>query len=146
MGDGWNILVVDDEIDIHTVTKLALRKYKWKEKPFILTQVLSAEEAREILASDRAGTFDVALVDVVMETDTAGLELCNYIRENCPPWLRIVLRTGQAGKAPELAVLADYDIDYYLSKVEVTPERLFAVLRACLNSCEDIRRVASQAR
>ena len=145
MGECWNILVVDDEQDMHTITKMALRKYTWRDKKFRLTSALSAESARELLSGENAAEFDVALVDVVMETDRAGLDLCNFIRETCPPWLRIILRTGQAGMFPELEVLEEFDIDFYLAKVDAIPERLFGVIRACLRSSEDLRVLSGAA-
>ena len=104
------ILVVDDDEDIHEVTRIALRHRKWRGKPFVVASAHSGAEAREMLAS--AGSdWHVALVDVVMETQRSGLDLCEHIRASHPPTLRIVLRTGQPGAAPENDVLEDYDID-----------------------------------
>jgi CheY-like chemotaxis protein len=138
-------LVVDDEPDVHKITKIALRRRKWKGKPIELTSATSARQAREILSSPTAPNFHTALVDVVMETEHAGLELCEFIRANLPPSVRIVLRTGQAGLAPEEAVLNQYDIDYYLSKSEVTEQRLYATIRACLRGSQDIAAVMAMA-
>jgi signal transduction histidine kinase/CheY-like chemotaxis protein len=138
MASGWNILVVDDEDDVHAVTRMALKRKLWHQKPFHVTSALSAAQALEILHSPDCPSFQVAMVDVVMETPTAGLELCRYIRTNYPSSLRIVLRTGQPGSELEEAVLNEYDIDYYLSKPEVTADKLFSVMRACLRSSQDI--------
>jgi signal transduction histidine kinase/CheY-like chemotaxis protein len=133
----WNILIVDDEKDVHEVTSLALKRRTWRKRKFNLTSCYSAKEAMELLAgSDR--TFQVALVDVVMETQTAGLDLCRHIRQQLPSSLRLVLRTGQPGVAPEETVINEYDIDYYLAKPEVTPDKLFSVIRSCLRSSQDI--------
>ena len=110
----WHILVVDDEEDVHLVTRLALKHREWRKRGFAIYSSMSAEEAKKQLAEHPPGFFHVAMVDVVMETDTAGLELCRYIRETCPTSLRIVLRTGQAGVAPEEYVLNEYDVDHYL--------------------------------
>ncbi|WP_437589187.1 ATP-binding protein [Sorangium sp. So ce1000] len=138
MSTGWNILVVDDEEDVHTITQIALKRRFWRQRPFHLTSTRSAAQALATLRAPDCPSFNVALIDVVMETPTAGLELCRYIRANCPSSLRIVLRTGQPGSAFEDSVLNEYDIDYYLSKPEVTAEKLFAVIRACLRSSQDI--------
>lgn len=135
--DTWNLLVVDDEPDVHEITNLALKHRQWRKRGFSVRSAMSAQEAIDLLKKDPS-QFHVALVDVVMETDSAGLDLCKYIRLNCPPALRIVLRTGQPGVAPEEYVLNEYDIDYYLAKSEATPERLYSVARACLRSCQDI--------
>lgn len=135
----WRILVVDDEDDVHAVTKLALRRRTWKDRPFEVVSARSAAEGKEALkARDDGESFHVALVDVVMESPDAGLDLCEHIRKTQPRSLRIVLRTGQPGTAPEEHVLNEFDIDYYLAKAEVTHERLFATLRACLRSSQDV--------
>lgn len=137
MSQLWNILVIDDEEDVHLVTKLALKHKLWAKRGFRLTSAFTASEGKARLAKPGAN-FHVALVDVVMESSHAGLELCKHIRETCEPSMRIILRTGQAGSAPEDIVLNEYDIDYYLSKAEVTEQKLFSVVRACLRSSQDI--------
>ncbi len=138
MNDPWNILLVDDEPDVHEVTKLALKHKRWRRRPFALTSLTSMKEAVALLGGKNPPAFQVAVVDVVMETNDAGLRLCEYMRANCPASLRIVLRTGQPGVAPEEKVLNEYDIDYYLAKAEATPEKLFSIVRACLRSSQDI--------
>ncbi len=135
--EGWRILIVDDEPDVHNITKLSLKHREWRKRPFLTTSAFSAAEAREIIEKDPT-RFQAAIVDVVMESNTAGLELCQYMRANCPTSLRIILRTGQPGTAPEERVLNEYDIDYYLEKGDATLERLYAVVRACLRSSQDI--------
>jgi CheY-like chemotaxis protein len=148
MGSAWNVLVVDDAEDVHDVTRLALKRKTWRGRPFALTHARSGKEAREIL-SDNGARFHAALVDVVMESEHAGLELCDFIRSTLPRTVRIVLRTGQPGAAPPIQVMNDYDIDYYLAKPEVTEDRLYATLRACFRSSQDIAvvlEVSSQLR
>jgi CheY-like chemotaxis protein len=134
----WNVLVVDDEPDVHSVTKIALRRKHWKGRAIALTSAHSGAEARKLLEAEGCPLFHAALVDVVMETSDAGLKLCEYLRNNYPPSLRIVLRTGQPGHAPEEEVLTTYDIDYYLAKTEVTEQRLFGTLRACFRNSQDM--------
>ena len=134
----WQILVVDDEPDVHRVTELALRNKRWRGRKFSVTTASSAKEAEKILA-DKSDVFDVALVDVVMETDEAGLDLCRTMRATCARSLRIILRTGQPGIAPEERVLNDYDIDSYLAKPDATPERLYSSIRSALRASQDVR-------
>ncbi|MBF0556152.1 MAG: response regulator [Nitrospirae bacterium] len=136
--DNWNLLVVDDEPDIHDVTRIALKRKKWREKSMNIVPSFSAKEAKQMLGQHDREYFDVCLIDVVMESDTAGLELCKYIRDNFPISLRLILRTGQAGKAPEEQVMNEYDIDHYLSKTEATPDRIFGLVRSCLRVSEEI--------
>lgn len=132
----WQVLLIDDEQDVHSITSLVLRQKRWRKSGFNLTSAYSQAEAFKILEERK--DFHVAIIDVVMEKDTSGLELCEYIRENCPSSLRIVLRTGQPGLAPEDHILNEYDIDYYLAKADATPAKLYSVIRACLRSSQDI--------
>ena len=138
MTEFWNVLVVDDEPDVHQVTRLALKHKQWRKKGFNLVYASSAAEAKKTLGAHPNDFFHVALIDVVMETDQAGLQLCQYVRARLPSSLRIILRTGQPGVAPEEVVLNDYDIDFYLSKSEATPDKLHTVIRSCLRSSQDI--------
>nr|WP_107912428.1 hybrid sensor histidine kinase/response regulator [Streptomyces chartreusis] len=132
----WNVLVVDDDLDVHAVTKLILKNKQWRDQKFEISHAYSMAQAADMI--DQDGGFHVVLVDVVMEAENSGLELCELIRQQCPRSTRIILRTGQAGLVPEEEILNEYDIDYYLHKSDVTPERLFAVVRACLRSSQDI--------
>jgi CheY-like chemotaxis protein len=111
----WEILVVDDDQSIHDVTSLILRDFEFEGRPVNLTHGYSAKEAMTILQKNN--NFAVLLLDVVMETDHAGLDLVGYIRNELKnQFLRIVLRTGQPGQAPELSVIVDYDINDYQVK------------------------------
>jgi signal transduction histidine kinase/CheY-like chemotaxis protein len=138
MNEPWNILLVDDEPDVHEVTRLALKHKRWRKRPFALTSLTSMKEAVKMFEGRECPDFQVAIIDVVMESEDAGLRLCEYVRSHRPASLRIVLRTGQPGVAPEEHVLNEYDIDYYLAKPEATPDKLYSVVRACLRSSQDI--------
>ena len=138
MSDVWHVLVVDDEPDVHETTRLALKRMRWQDRPFQITSAMSAEQARKILNTPDKPGFQVALIDVVMEAENSGLQLCQDIRRDHSRALRIVLRTGQPGQAPKAEVLNQYDIDYYVSKAEATAESLYLVVRACLRASQDI--------
>lgn len=127
----WRILVVDDEEDIHSVTRLILNKIVFKNRPIELLKAYSAFEAQQILAHEK--NIAVILLDVVMETEDAGLRLVKIIRDDLHnPEVRIILRTGQPGQAPEERVIVDYDINDYKAKNELTSQKLFtAVISAC---------------
>jgi signal transduction histidine kinase/CheY-like chemotaxis protein len=142
----WRILIVDDEKDIHEVTQLALKRRTWRKRPFELISCFSGREALEVLSKHPPNYFRVGLIDVVMETQTAGLDLCRHLRSDFPSSLRIVLRTGQPGVAPEEKIINEYDIDSYMAKTEVTPERLYATVRSCLRSSQDIETLLAFSR
>jgi len=136
----WKVLVVDDEKDVHAVTTLALGSFEFHERELELLHAYSAAHAKEILAQES----DIALIllDVVMETDQAGLELAAYIRKELNNHsVRIVLRTGQPGQAPEHQVIRDYDINDYKNKTELTSAKLYTILYSNLRSYKDINAV-----
>jgi CheY-like chemotaxis protein len=131
------VLAVDDEPDVLSVTKLALRNMTVGGLPLNVHTATSKAEAIELLngplGSQVRGIsrIAVAFIDVVMETDHAGLELCQYIRETLGNKItQIYVRTGQPGVAPERAVIDRYDITGYVAKVEATEEKLYSLVRA----------------
>lgn len=80
------------------------------------------------------------LLDVVMEDEGAGLRLAKHIREVLGNKLvRIILRTGQPGQAPEYEVITAYDINDYKEKTELTTQKLYTTLVAALRSYRDLR-------
>ena len=77
----------------------------------------------------------VALVDVVMESYDAGLKLVEHIRHRVGNSLiRIVIRTGQPGVAPERYVIDNYDIDDYKDKTELTAGGPYTTVRWLLKA------------
>ena len=140
----WRVLVVDDDPQVHDMTRLLFRDYSFEEAGFTALHAYSAEEAADILATDP--TIPIALVDVVMERPDAGLTLVKRIRDELNnPNIRIILRTGQPGEAPEREVMLDYDINDYKSKTELTAQKLFTALVGALRSWRDILRMAQMA-
>lgn len=134
----WKILIVDDEADIHAMTRLALTGFKFVGKKLQIFQAMSGAEAEEILKNDTE--ISVAFIDVVMETDDAGLQLVNFIRNELKYRLiRLIIRTGQPGIAPEKEVIERYDIDDYKDKTELTSEKLYTTMRLALKSYRDLK-------
>ncbi|MEQ9124148.1 MAG: hybrid sensor histidine kinase/response regulator [Alphaproteobacteria bacterium] len=137
---GWKVIVVDDEPAVHAVTSLALREFEFDDRPLELISAYSGEQARRAL--DQNPDAAVILVDVVMETERSGLDLVRYIREDLAnEQIRIVLRTGQPGEAPEHSVIRDYDINDYKEKTELTAQKLATVMYATLRAFRDIVRL-----
>lgn len=133
----WHVLVVDDEEDVHAVTKLVLQDLEYAGRPVALHHAYSGEEAKVML--DRFPDTALILLDVVMECDNAGLLLVEHIRnERKNKMVRIILRTGQPGQAPERRVIRDYDINDYKSKTEFTATKLYTTALTALRAYEDI--------
>ncbi len=133
----WNILIVDDEPGIHEVTKMALANFEFERKKCRFISAFSAQEAKSVL--NETPNIALALIDVVMETDDAGLNLVNHIRNELHNKLiRIILRTGQPGQAPEEKVIHDYDINDYKGKSELTTQKLYTSVLTGLRTYRDM--------
>ncbi|WP_457421880.1 putative bifunctional diguanylate cyclase/phosphodiesterase [Roseateles sp. P5_E7] len=133
----WRILIVDDDGDVHKATELAMQGLTVEDQPLIFLHASSAAQARQLLASEE--DLAVVLLDVVMETEDAGLQLVRHIREELDlKAVRIVLRTGQPGYAPEIETVQAYDINDYKTKSELTRTRLYTVLTAAVRSYRQI--------
>lgn len=133
----WKILIVDDEPEVHAVTKLALSDFSFQGKNLAFFSAYSGAEAKQLIAEHPDAA--IMLLDVVMETDDAGLLVASYIREQLHnEHVRIILRTGQPGQAPERQVIINYDINDYKSKTELTAQKLFTVIMSSLRSYRDI--------
>jgi len=139
--DYWDVLVVDDEEDIHQVTKLVLSGFEFEDKALRFHHAYSAKEAMDLL--NQQENISVGLIDVVMESNHAGLDLIKYIRQDIGNHdIRLILRTGQPGEAPEEAVIRDYDINDYKNKTELTAVKLKTLLYSALRSHRDIQTIA----
>ena len=128
-------LLVDDDPDVLAVSKLAMKSFEIDGVPIKLFTATSKDEAVKLLSGPLGSTalpyVSVAFIDVVMETDHAGLELCRYIRETQMNKITtIYVRTGQPGVAPERDVIDRYDINGYFSKAETTEDKLYSLVKA----------------
>ena len=136
-GPLWKIMVIDDEESVHDVTRMVLDGFLYKERGLEFIHGYSGDEACKLVKQhpDTA----IILLDVVMETDSAGLDTVKYIREQLNnKTVRIILRTGQAGQAPEHMVVRLYDINDYLNKSQLTSQYLETALITSLRSYNDI--------
>jgi diguanylate cyclase (GGDEF)-like protein len=136
----WKLLIVDDDVHVQQVTELVLRGLKFLGRGMHLLHAHSAEEARSVLQDHRDIAF--ALLDVVMETPQAGLDLVRHIRDELGERaMRIVLRTGQPGDAPEQEVVLAYEIDDYKAKTELSAQKLTTCVIAGLRAHHYITRL-----
>ena len=134
----WKVLLVDDEPAVHEVSRLILSGLSFEGRDIQLLSANSGTQAREILNLHS----DVALVllDVVMETDDAGIALVQHIREQLRNRdVQVVLRTGQPGMAPESDVVLRYEINGYFLKTDITAQRLQSIVISALRSYRHAR-------
>jgi CheY-like chemotaxis protein len=131
----WPILLVDDEPDVLAVSKLAMKNFAVYGLPLKIYTAASKADAIRLLNDNAevACSLAVAFLDVVMENDKAGLELCNYIRNDTGNKLtQIFIRTGQPGLAPERDIVDKYDINGYFTKVEATEDKLYSLIKSAV--------------
>jgi response regulator RpfG family c-di-GMP phosphodiesterase len=134
----WKILIADDEPEVHSVTKLALSQFTFDGRPLEFLDTYSGHETVQALRQHP--DIAIALVDVVMESDTAGLDAINAIRADLDnQMVRIVLRTGQPGQAPEREVVERYDINDYKEKTDLTATKLFTLVYTGLSQYRDMK-------
>ncbi len=136
----WKLLIVDDEEEVHLLTRLVLKNYEFEGRGLKLLSAYSGAGARQILRDNP----DVAIIllDVVMEREDSGLRLVRYIRNEMENTnVRIILRTGQPGQAPEHEVVSQYDINDYKAKTELTAQKLFTTVTSALRSWRDIQTI-----
>ncbi len=133
----WCVLMVDDDEEVHTVTRLALRNFDFQGQGLELLSAYSAKDGKVIFES--RSDIALAIVDVVMETEHAGLDLVRYVRNNLENnRTRLVMRTGQPGQAPQDQVIREYDIDDYKEKTELTIQKLRTLLYSKLRAYRDL--------
>ncbi len=138
----YKILVVDDDEVVHQITKLSLRNLSFEIQSIQLIHLYSMKEAHDYLQYNT--DIAVMLLDVVMETDDAGLRLVKVVREELKnDRIRIILRTGHPGLAPEERIMLDYDINDYRAKTDLTATSLSSAVTGCLRNYRDIMKINS---
>ncbi|WED24545.1 DUF3369 domain-containing protein [Vibrio sp. JC009] len=142
-GPPWVVLLVDDDKEVHQITRLALAQFVFKGRKLELISAYTGIEAKSILES--RDDIAMALIDVVMESDHAGLDLVRCIRNELNNQMtRLVLRTGQAGVAPEDTVIREYEIDDYKEKTELTTQKLRTLLYSMLRAYSELCAISEQ--
>lgn len=136
----WNILIIDDDASVHEATKYALSGFSFMERGIKWFDAYSSAEARELLRENN--NMAVLFLDVVMESDHAGLDFARWFRRNSMNnSSRIILRTGQPGQAPERKIIVEYDLHDYKTKTELSSDKLFTTTVAALRAYNDINRL-----
>ncbi len=124
---------------------MVLSGFSFEGRPLLCLSARSAEETRRLIRENP--DIAVCLLDVVMEERDSGLQLVRYIREERENRLmRIILRTGQPGQAPERNVIVAYDINDYKEKTELTVQKLFTAIVAGLRSYRDLLAIETSRR
>jgi PAS domain S-box-containing protein len=134
------VIVADDDQSIHDATCFALSDFRFEGRKVEFLSAYSGSDAVRIL-EENPDTAAI-LMDVVMDTDTDGLDAVRTIREVIKnAFVRIIIRTGQPGDIPEKKVIRSYDINDYTAKTELTSTRLYITLYGALRAYFDLRNI-----
>jgi len=144
-GPAWKIMVVDDDVEVHNATVFALQDVRIDGRPLNFLHAYTGDDAFAQIGAD--DEIAVVILDVVMERENAGLQLVRRIREELGnATIRIILRTGQPGYAPEMRVIREYDINDYKTKSELTRVRLVTTLTTAVRSYHHLKTVIAARR
>ncbi|TDQ40832.1 ATP-binding response regulator [Aureibacillus halotolerans] len=133
----WKFMIIDDEPEVHRVTKMVLNDFYFEGRPVEFISGYSGAEAKRLMASHPETA--ILLLDAVMEHEAAGIEVVQYVREQLNNHLvRIIFRTGQPGEVPEREVVHRYDINDYKEKTELTAEKLYTTMYSAIRSYRDL--------
>jgi len=136
----WKMMVIDDEEVLHALTRMVFKDFTFNGRGLEIISAYSKNDAKRLL--DKHPDTQVLLLDVVMETDDAGLQLVHYVRNELKnQFVRIILRTGQPGQAPETQVIVKYDINDYKDKSDLTAQKLITAVIYALRSYNDLKRI-----
>ena len=136
-GEPWRVLVVDDDQQVISATKLSLADFSFDDRPLEFLCATSGAEARDVLKQEQ----DIALIllDVTMESEHEGLKVARWVREELGnKEIRIILRTGQPGQAPEREVVIRYDINDYKEKTDLNYRKMHTMMVSVLRSYRDL--------
>jgi diguanylate cyclase (GGDEF)-like protein/PAS domain S-box-containing protein len=136
----WKLMIIDDEKVLHALTRLVFDGFTFKGRTLQLISAYSGKEAKRLI--QQHPDIHVMLLDVVMETEDAGLKFVHYVRNELKnQFVRIILRTGQPGQAPENKVIIEYDINDYKEKSDLTAQKLVTAVTAALRSYNDLKTI-----
>ena len=134
MSERHKVLIVDDDPEVLLATKMSLKRARYRDVRFALTTAASGEEAVNAMRQDPE--IAVVIIDQIMESETAGLEACQRIRQELGlrrP--RLILRSGLAltEGIPTGQGLETLDLTSVLPKGDMTPEGLLEKLTQALD-------------
>jgi len=141
----WKVIIADDEPEIHSVTRLVLGDFEFAGRKLKFLSAYTGAETCKLIEENPDTAL--LLLDVVMESESAGLRVVRYIRNELKnPFIRIILRTGQPGQAPEREIISTYDINDYKEKTDLTSERLYTTVMASLRTYKDLQMIERNRR
>lgn len=126
----WQILLVDDEPDMHAITTLTLSELRWGGRGLAFSSAYTISEAKELLAKN---TYAAMLVDVQIDGEDAAQLLTEYLRREVgEPATRVIVRSGDHNYSPAWLRDPAMDVAAFVDKSLGTVERLRSTLTEAL--------------
>jgi diguanylate cyclase (GGDEF)-like protein len=136
----WLVICADDDPSAHRSTAFALEGELIEGRPVRLVSAYSAKEAIELVKAHPEAA--ALLLDVVMESPTAGLDAIATIRQELRRGvLRIIVRSGAPGLMGELETVKQFDITDWRPKNELNQSRLLSAITLAVRSFEELARL-----
>lgn len=138
--DTYKIIIADDDIEVHSITKMALEGFLFNDKQLEIIDTYSGAETKKVIEENPDTA--IILLDVVMEEVNSGLDVVDYMRYELGNELtRVILRTGQPGDSPKESVIRKYEINDYLLKTELTVQKLYVAMLTGLRNYRDLQKI-----
>lgn len=135
----WKVLVVDDEPDVVEITAMVFDGLVVEGRAVEVMRAYSGLEAIKAFTNDP--DIAAAYIDVVMETEHAGLDVVRHVRDVLRNHhTRLIVRTGNPGLAAREDIVKHLDIDDYREKQDLTAERLEISLITTLRTYQKLRK------
>lgn len=148
----WNILVIDDDMDVHVMTTLSLKNIRIHGRGLNIAHAYSGVEAIAYLKTTmeegaEATNVDLILLDMVMETKYAGLDVARWLREDGGKHETpiVILRTGQPGLLTKEEILTNDHFHGMIEKTSVTYHNLVNLLNQTLSQKKSLVRRANHS-
>lgn len=134
-----NILLVDDDPLVHQSTQFALDHSLILGKPLHFLHAHSAQQAQSLLEANLAPCPDLLIIDLLMETPTAGADLCFWIKKHLNPPPALILRSGQTGLSAEHEKTLTFQGVHILNKGAQTVALLKDTIEQALNTSKTMQ-------
>ncbi len=123
----WKILIVDDEQDIHKIIKMIFDNHKIDDMNLEIFSACNSDEAIFLLKEN--SDIAVALVDIVMETEDAGINCVRRIRNELKnDKIRLILKTGYPSQIPGPEILEAFDISMFKQETDLTTQIIIEMI------------------
>lgn len=139
----WKLLILDDDDDIHRSLRDVFSEFSFNEKKVTIFNAYSTADA--ISTMQEHPDIAAVLLDIYMQESESGLTFVKYLRETLKNHsIQIIIFTEKNYPAhPGLKnnIVLDYDIDDYIEKTDITPEKIFSIVVMALRSFQHLTQI-----